>query len=80
MSGGGGTGYGGGGGGGGGSHGSPDIANRLHKAAYHGDVDMVRAMLHSGRENVNSVNGKGNTALVSALIGKGKRKVRIFRV
>lgn len=52
-----------------------EVTYKLHRAAYHGDVDTVRAMLHNGYD-VNSVNGKGNTALVSALIGKGKRKVK----
>jgi len=48
---------------------------RLHAAAHYGDVDTVRALLHNA-EDVNSVNNKGNTALVSALIGKGKRKIK----
>ena len=48
---------------------------KLHKAAYYGDVDSVRSLLRA-HADVNCVNGRGNTALVSALIGKGKREVK----
>ena len=49
---------------------------KLHQAAYRGDVDKVRALLRAN-ENVNSLNMQGDTPLLSALIGKGKKEVKV---